>query len=79
MRIALAGESGSKTRVELGMAEVVNLRQARKRADRQKKDARAQENRLLHGQPKSVRELERAGQTKAARDLDAHRIVTGDE
>ena len=61
------------------MAEAVNLRQVRKRAERQKKDACAQESRLLHGQPKSARDLKRAEKVKTARDLEAHRIVTEDE
>jgi hypothetical protein len=61
------------------MAEVVNLRQARKRAERQKKQARAEENRLVHGQPKSIREQKRASEKKAARDLEAHRIVRDGE
>jgi len=61
------------------MAEVVNLRQARKRAERQKKDARAQENRLLHGEPKSIRDRKQAEEEKAVRDLDAHRITTEEQ
>jgi hypothetical protein len=61
------------------MAEVVNLRQARKRAERQKKQARAEENRLVHGQPKAIREQKRAAEKKAARDLEAHRIVRDGE
>ena len=55
------------------MAEVVNLRQARKRAERQKKDERARENRLTHGQSKAVRNRSRTEREKAARNLDAHR------
>ena len=39
---------------------------------------RADANRLAHGQPKHRRKLEAARQAKASRDLDQHRIETGD-
>lgn len=60
------------------MAELVNLRTARKRAKRQQDEQRANANRLIHGQPKHVRALDQAQQAKAARDLDQRRIDTGD-
>jgi len=60
------------------MAELVNLRSARKRAKRQQGDQLAHANRLAHGQPKHLRKLEDAQKTKASRDLDRHRIETGD-
>ena len=60
------------------MAEVINLRTVRKQAKRQQDEKRASANRLAHGQPKHVRELEAAQQDKASRDLDRHRIDTGD-
>jgi hypothetical protein len=59
------------------MAEVVNLRTARKRAKRQQDDERASANRLVHGQPGHVRKLEAAQQDKARRDLDQHRMERG--
>ena len=60
------------------MADVVNLRTARKQAKRQDSEQRAQLNRLAHGQPKHLRKLDDAQQNKASRDLDRHRIETGD-
>ncbi len=60
------------------MAELVNLRQARKRAERKKRERTAEHNRLAHGEPKHLRERRDAEANKAARDLDAHRIG-GDE
>lgn len=60
------------------MAELVNLRNARKRAQRRQDDQAAHANRLAHGQPKHLREREDAQQTKASHDLDRHRIETGD-
>ena len=60
------------------MAELVNLRTARKQARRRQDDERASAHRIAHGQPKRLRKLEAAQQEKASRDLDAHRIETGD-
>ena len=60
------------------MAELINLRTVRKRAKRQKDEQRASANRLAHGEPKRVRQLEEDQQAKANRDLDAHRIDRGD-
>jgi hypothetical protein len=60
------------------MAELVNLRIARKRAKKRHDDLRADANRLVHGQPKHRRKLEAAQQLKAGRDLALHRIDKGD-
>ncbi|HEY4721434.1 MAG TPA: DUF4169 family protein [Anaerolineae bacterium] len=60
------------------MAELVNLRTARKRAKRRADDQRADSNRLAHGRPTHQRKLEDAQQNKASRDLDRHRIDIGD-
>ncbi len=56
------------------MADLINLRTARKRAKKRLEEARADTNRLAHGQPKHRRELEAARKAKAIRDLDRHRI-----
>lgn len=60
------------------MAEVVNLRTARKRAKRQQAQSLAAENRLAHGRPKTERLRDAARAEKAGRDLDRHRIEPGD-
>ena len=60
------------------MAELVNLRTARKRAKKLRDDLRADANRLAHGQPKHRRKLAAAQKAKINRDLDQHRIETGD-
>jgi hypothetical protein len=60
------------------MAEVVNLRTARKRAKRNQDDLRADSNRLAHGQPKGARKLAAARLEQASRRLDQHRVDTGD-
>ncbi len=58
----------------LGMAELINLRTERKRAQRRDNDLCAASNRLAHGQRKSQRKLDIAKHEKAKRDLDRHRI-----
>ena len=60
------------------MAELVNLRTARKQAKRRKDEERARTNRLANGQPKRLRKLQHGQRDKADRHLDAHRIETGD-
>jgi len=60
------------------MAELVNLRTARKRAKRRADDQRADAHRLAHGRPNHQRKLEDAQQSKASRYLDGHRIDIGD-
>ncbi len=60
------------------MADLINLRIARKRAKQRQDDLRADANRLAHGQPKHRRKLDAAQRAKASRDLDQHRIDKGD-
>jgi hypothetical protein len=61
------------------MAEVVNLRTARKRAQRRQDQVRADANRLAHGVSKNQRKLTAAQQAKAVSDLDQHRIDREDD
>jgi hypothetical protein len=60
------------------MAEIVNLRLARKRARRQAEEDRAGARRLAHGIRKSERELIKARSDKAARDIDGHKLREGE-
>lgn len=60
------------------MGEVLNLRQARKRAARQRKEQSAAANRLLHGVNRAERSLGVARKAKSRRDLDRHRVTTGE-
>jgi hypothetical protein len=62
----------------IGMAEIVNLRIARKRATRSKAEGHAAEQRLAHGASKTERDRTAADQDKARQTLDQHRIETGD-
>ena len=60
------------------MAEIVNLRQARKRKARAAEEKRAAENRAAFGQAKGARRLDEARKSLAERQHEAHR-VGGDE
>ncbi|HTH33609.1 MAG TPA: DUF4169 family protein [Xanthobacteraceae bacterium] len=60
------------------MAEIVNLRIARKRAKRRQTDHVAAENRVAHGRTKTERTQTRSRNDQAQRSLDLHRIETGD-
>ena len=55
------------------MADLINLRRARKAKARSEKEQTAEANRLLHGTPKNLRDLAKARSDKAARDLAAHK------
>lgn len=55
------------------MAEIVNLRIARKQKARDEKAKASAENRALFGRTKAERELEQARAAKARDHLDAHR------
>jgi hypothetical protein len=61
------------------MAELINLRTARKRRKRHEQDVEARASRLVHGQPGHRRAQDAAKRAKAARDLDGHLIEKGDE
>jgi hypothetical protein len=56
------------------MAEIVNLRRARKAKARSEKDKTAQANRVAHGTPKSLRNLADARKDKADQALSGHRL-----
>ena len=60
------------------MAEIVNLRMARKRAARSKSENLAAENRHAHGASKSDRANAQADREKSSKTLDQHRIEPGD-
>jgi hypothetical protein len=60
------------------MAEIVNLRIARKRTDRQRSQERAAAARVSHGMSKVDRMLAKANRDKIRRELDEHRIETGE-
>ena len=62
------------------MAEIVNLRRARKQRARQDAEKQAQQNRISFGRTKAERSLTDAERDKAAQALEGHRLPgEGDE
>lgn len=57
------------------MAEVINLRQARKAKVRSTKEREAEANRALHGESKFARAARKAEDTHAARLLDGAKLT----
>lgn len=55
------------------MAEIINLRQARKQKARAEKEARAEQNRVTFGRTKAEKELTRAERELAKRRIDSHK------
>lgn len=61
------------------MAEIVNLRMARKRKARDARERQAQENRQLHGLTKTEREVARLVREREDTHLEGHRREGGDD
>jgi len=61
------------------MGEIVNLRRVRKAAQRRTAERVAAEQRYRFGRSKAERRLETAHDANTRRDLDGHRIESGDE
>lgn len=56
------------------MAEIINLRRARKGKARDAQAAQADANRIKHGVAKPVRDLAKARKTNDERKVDAHKL-----
>jgi hypothetical protein len=56
------------------MAELINLRRARKAKARAEKEKQAEANRLNHGTPKALRKLEKARTELATKRLENKRL-----
>ena len=59
------------------MAEVVNLRRARKTHERMRRQAAADQARIKHGRSASERALAREEREQAGARLDGHKIENG--
>jgi hypothetical protein len=59
------------------MGEVVNLRQARKRRDRDARESEAEAKRLKHGLSKAEKGVSAARRDQDARKLEGHRLEPG--
>lgn len=55
------------------MAEIINLRQARKQKARTEKEARAEQNRITFGRTKAEKDLTEAERDLARRRIDSHK------
>ena len=60
------------------MGDVLNLRLARKKRDRQRGADDAAVRRLVHGRSRAERKLEGAQRDKSSNNLDGHRIGSGE-
>lgn len=60
-------------------AEIVNLRQFKKKQARSEKEKQAEQNRITFGRAKSEKQLTTALNDKAARSLDQGRIEKDDD
>ena len=60
------------------MGEIVNLRRARKRKQRQREEAVADQNRVVFGRSKAERRLTQTERAMAEANLEARRIVRPD-
>ena len=61
------------------MADIVNLNRARKAKAKADKEKTAEANRVLHGTPKSLRNLAEARKDKADQGLSGHKLENPDE
>ena len=60
------------------MGEIVNLRRARKRKERQREEAVADQNRVVFGRSKAEKRLIQTERAIAKANLEAQRIVRPD-
>jgi len=60
------------------LGEIVNLRRARKRKERRREEAVADQNRVVFGRSKAERRLIQTERAIAEANLEAHRIVRPD-
>ena len=61
------------------MAEIVNLRRARKDKERRARDAEADANRRRFGRTKAEKALDRDEQGRARREIDGKKLEPGAE
>lgn len=61
------------------MAEIINLRQARKNKQRAEKEDKAEANRRAFGRTKAEKHLKKAEDLKATRKLDGHKLDKGED
>lgn len=77
MPIRLAGRNCERLAVDR-MADIVNLRKARKQAKRKTEEKTAQQNRALYGRTRAERSADAARRETLNRTLDGHLIERGE-
>jgi len=60
------------------MTDIVNLRTARKRANRRADEQHADAQRLAYGRTKDARALDAARRDRDSRAFEGHKIITGE-
>ena len=60
-------------------AEIVNLRQARKRKAREEREARAEDNRLKFGRTKAEKQASKHERAVLEKTVDRHRLTRPDD
>ena len=66
--------TSSALRLEVSMAEIVNLRRRRKANNRAQKEAQAAENRVRHGRPKAETSAQRREKAHSERKIDGKKL-----
>ena len=61
------------------MADIANLRRARKAMAKAEKEKTAEANRVLHGTPKVLRNLAKSRKDQADKALSGHSLEKGDD
>ena len=61
------------------MADIVNLRRARKAKDKRSREAQAEANRIRFGRTKTEKDLAKARTGLAERALDGHKMRDGED
>jgi hypothetical protein len=61
------------------LAEIVNLRRARKSKERAREDAEAAQNRSVFGRSKAEKRLVESERARAAAELDGRRLTKADD
>jgi len=61
------------------MADIVNLNKARKAKARADKDRRAQDNRVKHGTPKALKQLDASNTALRDKKLDTKKLSDADK
>jgi len=56
------------------MAQIINLRQARRKREKAEREATAEQNRILHGRTKAEKLRDKAIKETANKQLDGHRL-----